>query len=355
MNALRQHGVQFGALPATENNHIADIDGVGIGHVTVHDGGIHTGITLVKPHDGDVFREKAFAGFYAGNGFGKCVGSTQVEELGNIESILGLTNTLAVGTVLQELVRYHVHLDKDIGSINVFVGETNDGFLNDISSLPITADHVKKAVYDVRERNFSQGAIGAGAGTRAFGFKGGIGSASRVIEPVFTKTHERFTLGVLMQSNYGGFLRLHGKEIWRRLGGNRMQTEIDALKAGGSCMILVATDAPLLPRQLKRLARRAFSTLTRTGSFISHGSGDYALAWSTHPSSRVRTDDYSARWNQGPYLSDASIDPFFAAVCDATEEALWNSITTSETVHGYKGEIKRLTCEEILEAMNYDY
>ena len=355
MNTLRDHGITFGPFPTTEHNHISDIEGVAIGHKTLNEGkDIHTGITIIRPHEGDVVKENPFAGLYIGNGHGKAAGISQIEELGTVESLLGLTSTFAVGTVLQELVRHHIkeQNDPDLITLNAFVGEINDCLLTNSASLPIRPEHVHEAIADVHEYNFEQGAIGGGAGARSFGFKSGIGSSSRVVDARFTKSGESYKIGVLMQSNFGGFLRLKGKEIWETLGGQKFEEELKAINnSGGSCMIFIATDAPLLPGQLKRIAERCFASLTRVGSFIPLMCGDYALAWSTAPQSRIYKDEERKLWTHGPFLNDVAIDPIFAAAVDATEEAFWNSMTTQIDVEGYRTTFNALTVEKILDAL----
>lgn len=350
---LRDHGIEFGIFPTTDRNHICDIDGVELGHVTLNEGkDIHTGITVIKPHSGDVVKEKVLAGFYRGNGYGKFAGSTQIEETGLLESYIGLTNTLAVGTVLQELVRHHVteQNDPDLISLNVPVGETNDAYLNNIASLPIKSEHVHQAIADLSSDNVAQGNLGAGTGTVAFGFKGGLGSAARVIPKEFAKTDRDYKIGVLMQSNYGGFLKLKGTDLWPELGKNRFEAELKAMEESkGSCCMLIATDAPVLPRTLERFARRAVAGLVGTGSFISHGSGDYALAWST-AIKQVPTGTKELQPHiEGKFLSEYSVDPFFQAIVECVEECLWNSMTNSETVEGHRKTIEKVPVEKVLE------
>jgi len=335
---LRDLGFSFGVFPTTQNNHLCDVAGVAIGHKTIRQGNqINTGVTVVRPTSGNVFEKKLAAGFFCANGFGKFAGSTQVEELGCLESWIGLTNTLAVGTVLQELTRFQIEAQKDPGliSINTIVGETNDGVLSDITSLPITVVDVREAIADVREQNAQQGSIGAGTGSRAFGLKGGIGSAARDIPGIFFSTGNARRVGVMLVANFGGFLTLQGVPVWKKLGGNRFEAELKALKeSGGSCVILVATDAPLDARQLKRVAARATFALGRTGSIFANQSGDYALAWSTNKKGEIKDDD---------------LDPLFVAVMEAVEEAVFNAITTATTTEGFRGTLRAVTAEELTE------
>jgi D-aminopeptidase len=350
---LREHGITFGPFDTTKNNHLADL-GIRIGHETIHEGkDIHTGVTIIEPHNDDVVREKAFAGFFCMNGYGKFMGSTQVEELGTIETLIGLTNTLAVGTVANGIVEHHVaetKSDPEIFSLNPIVGETNDGVLNKIKSLPIQPQHVESAIANLSLNNFAQGAIGAGSGTRTFAHKGGIGSSTRIIPKTFSKADQDYSIGILTQSNYGGFLRLQGKEIWKDIDSHhRYDQEIKnhLEQAQGSCVMMVATDAPLLPHQLKRLAARAISALSRTGSYFANGSGDYALAWSTNPLSCYHSND-ATKLIGGPFLREDQLDVFFAATADAAEESIWNSMTTAETIEGYLDKLELLTCQEII-------
>lgn len=343
---LRELGVPFGVFEPTARNHLCDVEGVAVGHASIEVGSeIHTGVTVVRPHAGDPFVRKAFAGFFAGNGFGKFAGATQVAELGEIESLIGLTNTLAVGTVVQEIVRHHVGV-RDDGwprcSINAVVGETNDALLSRIESLPVKPEHVHEAIADLSEDGLAQGCVGAGTGTSAFLLKAGIGSAARVVPARATGEPRDHRVGVLMQANYGGFLTLAGRPMWRRVGERPFEGKPEDAPAGGSCNLLVATDAPLLPIQLGRLARRAVYGLVRTGAYVSHGSGDYALSWSTHPDAASE----AGRPIQGRYLSHAVLDPFFAAVVESVEEALWNSLTSAEPCKGFRKALPALGAEE---------
>jgi len=335
---LRELGFVIGEHDTTPRNHICDVEGVAVGHRTLHVGtSVHTGITIVRPHGRDVVRSKAFAGFHCANGYGKFVGSTQIDELGSIETLVGLTNTLAVGTVMQELARYHVACTNDPGvvSLNVVVGETNDYPLNDIRSLPIAPSHVHEAIEDVNADNLAQGSVGAGTGTLAFGFKAGIGSAARSVAGV--------RIGVLVQSNYWGHLALGGRTVWKVLG---ISPHTRLREQSGSCVILVATDACLMPDQLRRLARRATAGMVRTGGFFAHGSGDYALCWSTHPCAAKEGDKPMG----GPFLEDGALDPLFVAVSEAVEEAVWNSMTLAAAMAGFQATVPSLSAEQAMDA-----
>jgi len=311
-----------GNYPTGPRNSITDVEGVTVGHCTLHDdaSGIHTGVTVIRPHAGDVFAQKVPAAIHCANGFGKLCGSMQVSELGEIESLIGLTNTLSVAQVLQGLLNYHVpRMTADQKSINVVVGETNDSFLSDIKRFAVTPEHVRLAI-DALSTEVEEGAVGAGAGTRCFGFKGGIGTASRLIR--LPELDEKgFTLGALVQTNYDGALSLYGRKIPR--------AEQSQEAKQGSCMIVLATDAPLSERQLGRIARRAFVGLTNTGSYIQHGSGEFVIAFSNF-AGNLRTHD--ATISQRSELAEERLDAFFEATVEAVQEAVYNSLTMARDI-----------------------
>jgi len=302
-------------------NSITDVPGVTCAHVTLNNNAeILTGLTLISPCDGDVFLNPLPAAVAVGNGFGKLAGALQVEEMGTLESLIGLTNTLSVGAVMQGLVEYHAsNLPPDYNSINVIVGETNDSLLNDIRGGHVKPGHVAEAV-SLLSKGVAEGSVGAGAGTVCFGYKGGIGTASRVIPKVITEEDTDFTIGALVQSNYGGRLNIYG----RRIPKPEKQYEADKNPENGSCMIIVMTDAPLSSRQLKRLAKRGLIGMTNTGSIMSSGSGDFCIAASNCPKNRLRRE---RRGQDFYYLSDTQLNPFFEACADAVQEALYNSLT----------------------------
>jgi D-aminopeptidase len=301
-------------------NAITDVPGVLVGHTTLKEGDrTRTGVTAIRPHAGNLFREKVPGAVFVGNAFGKLAGSTQVEELGTIESPVVLTNTLSVGQAIDATVRWTLAQagNENVRSVNALVGETNDGGLNDIRGLHVTRDAVLSAIANAKSGPVEEGAVGAGTGTTAFGWKGGIGSSSRLVKQDATA----WTVGVLVQTNYGGRLTIAGVPIWKHLkpavdrsGGN---------PADGSCMVVVATDAPLDARDLKRLAARAIYALARTGSTYSNGSGDFAIAFSTHASLRVSA---AAAPQARTVLPTDGISGLFEAVMDATEEAVYNSM-----------------------------
>ena len=332
---------------------MTDVAGVRVGHTTVIAGdAVRTGVTAVLPHGGNLFREKVPGAVFVGNAFGKLAGSTQVQELGTIESPIVLTNTLGVGVAVDAIVRWTIGRpgNENVRSVNALVGETNDGGLNDIRGLHVTREHVTAAIAAARDGAVEEGAVGAGTGTVAFGWKGGIGTSSRRVR----QQNDEWTVGVLVQSNYGGRLTIAGVPVWRELApqaaANAAASEVNPNReqrttsdapsdADGSCMIVVATDAPLDARNLERLAARAIFALARTGSTYSNGSGDFAIAFSTHPALRLTTTD-------GPQprtvLPTDAVSGLFEAVLDATEEAVYNSLLTATDTTGNGRTIRAL-------------
>jgi len=335
-SAPRDLGIPIGVLSPGPLNAITDVAGVLVGQVTVTAGdSINTGVTAILPHAGNVFREKVPAAVAIGNAFGKLVGSTQVQELGELESPVVLTCTLCVPRAADAVLTYLLGLpgNEDVRSANPVVGETNDGFLSDIRSRPIGEGHVLEAIRTARGGPVEQGSVGAGRGTMAFGWKGGIGTASRRLPPPLGG----WTVGVLVQSNFGGVLQVAGAPVGVELGRYYLRQQIEGGtesrgdledNADGSIMIVVATDAPLSPRNLERLARRALAGLARTGSAMTNGSGDYVIAFST-----VKVGEAAG----GPALSNDGMSPLFQAVIEATEEAIYNSLFLATTVRGYRG------------------
>ena len=335
--------------PGTHNA-ITDVNGVMVGHTTVRTGeNVRTGVTAVLPHGGNLFREKVAGAVFIGNAFGKLAGSTQVEELGTIETPILLTNTLAVGTALDAAVRWTLAQpgNENVRSVNALVGETNDGGLNDIRGLHVTREHITAAITAAKSGAVEEGAVGAGTGTVAFGWKGGIGSSSRRVR----QQTETYTVGVLVQTNYGGKLTIAGVPVWKELSprGNApapadLSSEARSAKEDGSCMIIVATDAPLDARDLKRLAARAIYAMARTGSTFSNGSGDFAIAFSTHPSLRVTN-------TSGPQprtvLPTDAVSGLFEAAMDATEEAIYNSMLKATDISGNGRTVRALPVEDL--------
>lgn len=340
----RQAGVHVGVLPAGPLNAITDVDGVLVGQHTVWRGDdVRTGVTVIRPHRGNVFQEQVPGAVHVGNGFGKLAGSTQVRELGRIETPIALTNTLSVSTAGRALVRYALSLpgNEEVRSVNALVGETNDGYLNDIRGLHITEDDVLEALSAARGGPVEEGSVGAGTGTVCFGFKGGIGTASRRL-PVDLGGH---TVGVLVQTNYGGVLTINGAPVGRELGRFDL-SERTRRAEDGSCMIVVATDAPLSSRNLGRLASRSLLGLARTGSCMSNGSGDYAIAFSTAVAGA------GAPGLEAPQarVTNAAVSPLFMAAVEATEEAAYNSLFRATTVSGCDGHcVEALPLDRVLE------
>ena len=344
ISPARDLGVVVGQLEPGPNNAITDVSGVRVGHETIIRGeSINTGVTVVMPPGDNIFRQKLPAAIVVGNGFGKLVGLSQVDELGELESPVVLTCTLCVHKAADAVLTYLLSLpgNEQVRSANAVVGETNDGFLNDIRVRAVTESHVLAAIENAASGPVEQGSIGAGRGTRAFGWKGGIGSSSRVLPAQLGG----WTVGVLVQSNFGGVLTIMGAPVGQELGRYYLRDVVADSKEenpDGSIMIVVATDAPLTSRNIKRLARRALAGLARTGSSMSNGSGDYVIAFSTvalesdEPVTKIRNDDMS---------------PLFHAVIEATEEAIYNSLFAATTVKGHRGTAEALPQEETLEIL----
>ncbi len=343
---LRDYGVKIGILPIGGNNAITDVKGVKVGHQTIIRGdSIRTGVTAILPHGDNIFQQKIPAAIYIANGFGKLAGYSQVEELGNIETPIILTNTLSVPTAADALIDYTFNwpANKGVRSVNPIVGETNDGGLNDIRGRHVTKGDVAKALANSQTGKVAEGAVGAGTGTRCFGFKGGIGTASRLLP----KSLGGYTVGVLVQSNFGGVLQIAGAPVGVELGEFYFKSQLQD-GADGSCMIVVATDAPLDARNLKRLAKRAMFGLAKTGGIASNGSGDYVIAFSTEESLRIPYEMNSAM-RPGQVLRNEMMSPLFLAVIEATEEAILNSLFAGIDMKGHGGlEIKALPIEKVL-------
>jgi D-aminopeptidase len=346
-------GLQVGILPSGPLNAITDIAGVAVGHATVIRGNdVRTGVTAILPHPGNLFREKVPGAVFVGNAFGKLLGSTQVEELGEIETPILLTSTLNVPRVADAVIDYMLALpgNEDVQSINPLVGETNDGYLNDIRSRPITREDVFAAIKNAKGGSVEEGSVGAGTGTVAFGFKGGIGTSSRRLPARLGG----YTVGVLVQTNFGGVLTIAGAPVGRELERYYLRDELSpasgADRGNGSVMIIVATDAPVDARNLKRLAARAMLGLGRTGSAGTNGSGDYAIAFSTAPEVRIKTQDKGPLRRQD-LLSNDAMSPLFLAVIEATEEAVYNSLLRASTVSGRGHTIEPLPIDKTIEIL----
>lgn len=346
--------MKVGILPAGPLNAITDVAGVEVGHTTLIRGDkIRTGVTAILPHSGNLFREKVPGAVFIGNAFGKLTGSTQVEELGNIETPILLTNTASVANVAAALTRYTFGLpgNENVLSVNPVVGETNDGFLNDIRGLHVTEEDVLTAIHNAKSGPVEEGAVGAGTGTVAFGWKGGIGTASRKL-PL---SLGGYTIGVLVQTNFGGVLTIAGAPVGQELGQYYLRKELEQQgngkdKADGSCMMIIATDAPIDSRNLKRLAARAWLGMARTGSSGSNGSGDYAIAFSTAPRLRVRTSDKSLTQNID-VLNNEAMSPLFQAAIEATEEAIYNSLFRAATMSGNGHRVEALPMEKTIQIL----
>ena len=342
---VRDLGIIPGILLTGPRNAITDVAGVRVGHFTLIEGdSTRTGATAILPHGGNLFQDKVPAGVAVGNGFGKLMGSTQIVELGEIETPIVLTNTLAVPRAADAVLDYTLSQpgNEQVGSVNVVVGETNDGWLNDIRARRLTADEIRIAIEGAAEGDVQEGAIGAGTGTVAFGWKGGIGTSSRVLP----KSLGGWTLGALVQSNFGGVLQMAGIPVGQALGQYYLKNALDKGNADGSIMIVLATDAPLSDRNLTRLARRALAGLARTGASFSDGSGDYALAFSTAEAVH-RTPVRRSHVTPYPEVPNAQISPLFQAAIEATEEAIYNSLCMAETMAGYRGTVEALPLEKV--------
>jgi D-aminopeptidase len=345
-------GLKIGILPTGPLNAITDVAGVQVGHTTIHRGtDLHTGVTAILPHSGNLYREKVPGAIFVGNGFGKLTGSTQVDELGNIETPILLTSTTSVPRVADALTSHILSLpgNEKVLSVNPVVGETNDGYLSDIRGRHISPEDVFSSIRDAKSGTVEEGAVGAGAGTVAFGWKGGIGTASRKLPANLGG----YTVGVLVQTNFGGVLTINGAPVGRELGQYYLRQELQQTsngkdRADGSCMIVIATDAPLDSRNLKRIAARSILGLARTGSAASNGSGDYAIAFSTQ--NRERMDDQSPT-RRVELLTNDAISPLFLAVIEATEEAIYNSMLRATTTAGQGHTVEALPIDKTLEIL----
>jgi D-aminopeptidase len=333
---LREFGIKTGVLEPGPLNAITDVLGVRVGQITLFEGrDIRTGVTAVLPHEGNIYQEKVPAAVYVANAFGKLTGSTQIEELGSMETPIVLTNTLSVPVAADALIDYILSLpgNEGVQSVNPVVGETNDGWLNDIRGRHVKKEHVLEALHGAVGGPVEEGNVGAGTGTTCFEYKGGIGTSSRRLP----ETSGGFTVGVLVQTNFGGVFQIKGVLVSELTGQSEPEPGAGT-GSGGSCLVVVATDAPLDARNLKRLAKRALLGIARTGGYYSHGSGDYAIAFSTAREVRIphRAD--------GPLqtvtlLRDEKISPLFLAAAEAAEEAILNSLFKAERMEGRAGHV----------------
>ncbi len=348
---LREWGFATGIFQTGANNAITDVPGVTVGHVTCIEGdSIRTGVTAIVPHQGNIFRNKVPAAIYVGNGFGKLAGVTQVRELGNIETPIVLTNTLSVAAGIEGLVRYTLAQpgNESVRSVNAVVGETNDGGLNKIQQMHVTPQMVIEAIDRAHGGPVEQGCVGAGTGTVCFGFKGGIGTSSRVLP----QSLGGYTIGVLAQTNYGGILEIDGVQVGQRLGKFAYSDHVNRSQdTDGSCMMVVITDAPLDARNLERVAKRAMMGLAKTGGIASNGSGDYVIALSVAPQNLIPVD---AKRLTTTVLANDEMSPLFAATIEATAEALWNSLFMAESMTGYRGKrVEALPVDRVLDLLRH--
>jgi D-aminopeptidase len=347
-------GLKVGILPTGPLDAITDVAGVEVGHTTIIRGDdIRTGVTAILPHPGNLFREKVPGAVFVGNAFGKLMGSTQVDELGEIETPILLTCTLCVPRVADALIDYMLALpgNEEVQSINPLVGETNDGYLNDIRGRHVTPEDVFAAIKNAKGGPVAEGSVGAGTGTVAFGFKGGIGTSSRRLPAQLGG----YTIGVLVQTNFGGVLTIAGAPVGRELGRYYLREELQQEgaatdKGKGSVMIVVATDAPVDARNLKRMAARAMLGLGRTGASGSNGSGDYAIAFSTALQVRIRPEEKGLT-RHVELLSNDAMSPLFLAVIEATEEAIYNSLFRATTITGHGHTVEALPIDKTVEIL----
>lgn len=346
---LRDYGIEIGVLKSGKFNTITDVEGVTVGHETIIEGdNVRTGVTAIIPHQGNIFQSKVPSAIYIGNGFGKLAGYSQVKELGNIETPIILTNTLSVAAATEGLISYTLDNkeNKDVRSVNSVVGETNDGWLNDIRGRHVTQQHVLNAIQNAKGGAVEEGNVGAGTGTICFGYKGGIGTASRVLP----ESLGGYTVGVLVQTNFGGVLEINGAPIAKELQKYPYRDKI-LNDADGSCMMVVITDAPLNSRNLERLAKRAMLGLAKTGGIASNGSGDYVIAMSTAKENLVayQTD---LKVNNKVELRNDEMSPLFLATIESTEEAILNSLFVAKTMRGRDGHvIEALPKEKVIEIL----
>lgn len=335
MARIRDLGIEIGKMPTGPKNTICDVLGVKVGHVTLDDGPIKTGVTAIIPGEGNPFRDKFVAACHVINGFGKSTGLIQIDELGTLETPIILTNTLSIGDCLRGLVQHMLDIDQGIGvstgTVNSVVCECNDGYLNDIRGLKVSPSDVQKAI-GVASQQFEMGDVGAGKGMSCYQLKGGIGSSSRVVE----SDGKSYTLGVLVLSNFGEIedLVVDGNKVGRAI---HRATHPELLKEQGSVIAILATDAPMTSRQLKRLCKRASVGIVRTGAYIGHGSGEIAIAFST--SCRVPHDGHQPVFISS--VSDNDANNFFRAVVEATEESVLDSMLCSSTVEGRDGNVRK--------------
>ena len=345
----RDYGIEIGVFKTGKNNAITDVEGVKVGHTTLVTGDhVRTGVTAILPHSSNMYQLKVPAAIYIGNGFGKLAGYSQVKELGNIETPIILTNTLSVATATDALVTYTLGMsgNEAVGSVNSVVGETNDGWLNDIRGRHVKQEHVLAAIKDAESGAVAEGNVGAGTGTVCFGYKGGIGTSSRKIQASLGG----YTVGVIVQTNFGGVLEINGVPIGQELDNFRFRKEVID-DADGSCMMVVVTDAPLSARNLERLAKRAIMGLAKTGGIASNGSGDYVIALSVAEDNLIANSSSSTLY-KSEVLRNENVSPLFLATIEATEEAIVNSLFAAKTTTGRDGhQVSSIPVDKVIDIM----
>jgi len=339
----RDMGLEIGLFRTGKWNAITDVVGVTVGHETIiENDSVRTGVTVIIPHEGNLYQEKVMAAVHVTNGYGKAVGFTQIEELGTIETPIALTNTLNTFLVANAIVDYMISENPDIRSVNPVVGETNDSGLNDIRGRHVTKKHVFSAIQNAKSGPVAEGSVGAGTGTRALGFKGGIGTASRVLP----NDVGGYTVGVLVQTNFGGSLMINGAPVGRELKVSPFASRIPYDEDEGSCMIVIATDAPLSNRNLKRMAKRVDHAFGRVGAYSSNGSGDYAIIFSTH---KANSSDGLTTTREE--MKNRHMNGLFMATVEATEEAIINSLFMAETVSSRYGTMEALPVDKTMQIL----
>ena len=339
----RDMGLEIGLFKTGEWNAITDVSGVQVGHETLIQGdSVRTGVTIIKPHSGNLFKDKVMGAVYVTNGFGKAIGFTQVAELGTIETPIGLTNTLNIFLVANAIVDYMIEKNPTIRSVNPVVGETNDSGLNDIQGRHVLRKHVFSAIHNAKSGPVLEGSVGAGTGTRALGFKGGIGTASRVLP----EETGGYTVGVLVQTNFGGSLMINGAPVGRELKKSPFSSSIPYDEDEGSCMIIIATNAPLSNRNLKRMAKRVDHAFGRVGAYSSNGSGDYVIIFST-----AKGIDNDGKTIKREEMKNRYMNGLFSGTVEATEEAIINSLFMAETVSSRYGSMESLPVDKTMKIL----
>jgi D-aminopeptidase len=349
---VREFGIKIGIMEPGKWNAITDVEGVKVGNVTLIEGeSVRTGTTAILPHDGNIYQEMVPGAIYVANGYGKLMGYTQVEELGLIETPIILTDTLCVPNAANGLITYTLSLpgNESVGSVNAVVGETNCGFLNDIRGRHVNEKHVIEAIKKAESGPVEEGCVGAGTGTQCFRWKGGIGTSSRKLP----ESRGGYTVGVLVQTNFGGVLRINGYPVGVKLGEYSFKRDIE-IGDDGSCMIVCATDAPLDSRNLKRLAKRALLGIPRTGGYYGNASGDYCIAFSTAAEVRAPRN-FRGRTKKIDVLRNRHMSALFLAAAEASEEAILNSMFKATDMEGFNGhKVKAIPLDKVKELMKLD-